>query len=132
MPNPLPLNAIFSIHPQYVDLILSGEKRFEFRRTAMRRDPACVFVYTTAPVRKIALAWDFVAPIIDSPGAIWRNCSDRAGIGMDDFFKYFQNRKRAIAYPIGKIRVFDPPLDPRIVEATFVPPQSFRYVNWEA
>lgn len=42
--------AIFSIHPQFADLILSGEKKFEFRRIPAKRDIDKILIYATAPV----------------------------------------------------------------------------------
>jgi len=47
------MNVLLSIKPKYVDLILNGEKKYEFRRKIFRNETNKVYVYCTSPVKKI-------------------------------------------------------------------------------
>ena len=46
------MNVLLSIKPKYVDLILNGEKKYEFRRKIFRNETNKVYVYCTSPVKK--------------------------------------------------------------------------------
>ena len=60
------MNALLSIKPEFVEKIFSGEKRFEFRKSAFRQDISCVIVYATSPVRRIVGEFE-VEEILQAP-----------------------------------------------------------------
>jgi len=42
-------DVIISINPQYVETIISGIKKFEFRKSIFRRDIRRIYIYETRP-----------------------------------------------------------------------------------
>ena len=46
-------NILLSIKPKYAELILNGKKTIELRKTQPKEDVEWVYLYATAPVKKI-------------------------------------------------------------------------------
>lgn len=44
---------LLSIHPKWAEKIYSGEKTIEWRKTLPKSDESIVYIYETAPVKKI-------------------------------------------------------------------------------
>ena len=42
-----------SINPEYVEKILSGTKKYEFRKSKCKREVSEIIIYSTAPVSKV-------------------------------------------------------------------------------
>src|SRR6476661_1086310 len=98
-----PIRALLSIRPQFVNAILRGEKRYEFRRTRFSRPVDIVVVYATMPVRRVVAEFMVVSVICDSPLLLWRLTHDAAGIEEQSFFRYFRGKKLGYAIEIGRV-----------------------------
>ena len=123
------MNVVLSLKPVYAEAILTGKKRYEFRRSIFKNPSVKrVYIYVTAPVGKIVGSFVIRNIIKDSPTAIWRRCKQQAGIPKKDFFEYFKGSKRAFAIQIGPVDHFDEPVDPHSVIEDFTAPQSFFYL----
>ena len=46
-------SILLSIKPEYAEKILSGEKRYEFRRKLCKREIDKIYIYATRPVQKV-------------------------------------------------------------------------------
>ena len=44
---------LISINPEHVAKILSGEKKFEYRTKAAKRDVDSLIIYETTPVKRV-------------------------------------------------------------------------------
>ncbi len=122
------MNVLLSIKPKYVEAILNGEKEYEFRKGIFKhRDVEKVYIYSTAPVKKIVGYFVIEDIIEDHPERIWERCQDKAGIGENEFFEYFGGREKGYAIKIEKMKVMERPIDPKNIDPDFVPPQSFKY-----
>ena len=44
---------LLSINPRYVEKILSGEKKYEFRTRIAKRKVDSILIYSTAPVKRV-------------------------------------------------------------------------------
>lgn len=73
------MNALLSIKPEFVEKIFSGEKRFEFRKSAFRQDISCVIVYATAPVCRIVGEFEVEDVLQASPSNFGRRQRTRPG-----------------------------------------------------
>lgn len=47
------MNVLLSIKPKYVDEILSGAKRYEFRRVIFRKSVETIYIYCNSSVKRI-------------------------------------------------------------------------------
>jgi predicted transcriptional regulator len=126
------MDVILSIKPKYVRSIIEGEKRYEFRKTIFKnRTINRVFIYSSAPVKRIVALFEISTILEDHPVALWDSVRDYAGIDDCEFFSYFAGRTRGYAIGIENVQEFDEPIDPRAAVPNFVPPQSYSYFNAE-
>lgn len=124
------MDVLLSIKPKYVRSILEGAKRYEFRKAIFRnRSVNRIFIYSSAPEKRIVARFEISRIIEDHPSALWDQTRDHAGINDAEFFSYFAGRSRGYAIGIENLKEFDTPIDPREEIPGFVPPQSYCYVD---
>ena len=124
------MDVILSIKPKYVDAILRGEKKYEFRKIIFKnKNIDYVYIYSSSPVKKIVALFNVGDIIEDSPKALWDRCKDLSGINDIDFFKYFTDNRKGFAIEIDNLEKLKTPIDPKKIMPGFVPPQSFCYVE---
>lgn len=118
-----------SIKPEYAEKILSGEKRFEFRKSIFRNERvSTVVIYATMPVGKVVGEFRVSSIIEDNPRVLWKRTSHAAGISEQYFNEYFAGRSRAYAIAVDLPKRYRRPIElSRFLERA-VPPQSFCYV----
>ena len=71
---------IMSIHPEYVNKIFSGEKKFEYRKIQPKGWIDTIVIYSTYPVSKIVGEVEFIGYYIGPPETIWRETKEFSGI----------------------------------------------------
>ena len=122
------MNVLLSIKPKFVESILNGEKRYEFRKVIFKKKSVeKVYIYSSSPVKKIVGTFIVGDIIEDHPKRIWEKCHKKSGIDEDQFFNYFNGRKIGFAIAIECLEPMEEPIDPRNLLPDFVPPQSFCY-----
>lgn len=123
-------DVLISIKPKYVEKILQGEKKFEFRKTIFKRENIRkVFIYSSAPVQKIVASFEIEEIFRGHPKEIWNSCKKGAGISEDAYFDYFADREYACSIQIKNLHRFQNPVSPYEHIPNFVPPQSYMFVN---
>lgn len=124
------MKILLSIKPQYVDKIVSGEKKYEFRKTIFKRKQVdTIVVYSSGKVGKLIGEIKFTTILCDTPLNIWNITKEKAGLSKGDFFDYFRNKE--IAHAI-KIESFEPYSHAISIQEKYPginPPQSFVYVE---
>jgi len=50
------MNVLLSIRPKYVEEIIKGNKRYEFRKSIFKKNVEEVWIYATSPTKKKMLA----------------------------------------------------------------------------
>jgi len=120
------MNILLSIKPEYASSILSGMKKYEFRRRLFRHNIERVYIYSG---KKIVGSFQIGSIIEGNPQAIWIKCKDYAGISKQDYFKYFEGSRKAYAIEIKNAKIFKEPINPYTVLRNFTPPQSFQYIQ---
>ncbi|MBM4241049.1 MAG: hypothetical protein FJ150_05250 [Euryarchaeota archaeon] len=128
------MKVLLSIKPKYVEEIINGNKKYEFRKTSFRRKDELeeIFIYSTSPVKKIVGYFKFKKIIEDHPKNLWKNFKEFSGIDEFEFFNYFKGKDNGFAIEIKELKLFNKPIDPGVLIPNFIPPQSFRYIekNW--
>ena len=74
------MNVILSIKPEFVEKILSGVKKYEYRKTAFKRPVSRVYIYSSSPVKRIVAEFMLETVLSDSPIKIWEKTKDFSGI----------------------------------------------------
>jgi predicted transcriptional regulator len=121
-------DLLMSILPVIGRRIMSGRKKYEYRRTIFRKSVSRVYLYLSSPERKITGYFMFRGFLEGTVREIWEATRDGAAASEAAYLEYFQNARRAFAIKIERFFPFDPPLDPWETPG-FLPPQSFRYVG---
>lgn len=123
--------VLLSVKPQFVDLITSGVKRFEYRRVLYRRsDIKRIVVYASSPVCRIVGEIEVGDLLTDTPESIWERTKDKAGVSREFFFSYFDGLPQAHAI---EIKAYHPYPSPKKLDDEYpsiAPPQSFCYL-WQ-
>jgi len=124
------MNVLLSIKPKYVEEIIEGNKRYEFRKVVFRDSRVrTAYIYSSSPEKRIVASFEIGDIIEDHPSNLWDMFSDMAGIDKEEFFRYFDGHERGFAIEIEKLNRFEHPIDPKKYIPGFVPPQSFCYVD---
>lgn len=120
------MKAILSIKPEFVEKIIKGEKKYEYRRKIFKKDVESVIIYASSPIKKVIgefIVEDILSYELD---LLWKLTHNRAGVSRDYFYKYFKNTQRGYAIKIKKVIHYDAPLDLKAFGMLF-PPQSYVY-----
>jgi predicted transcriptional regulator len=124
------MQILLSIKPEFAELILRGEKTYEFRRVVFRDESVrSALIYATKPIGKIVGKFDIAKVISGSPGAIWEKTKHRAGVTRTLFTAYFAGRRVAHALAVAKTTRFRTPVELKEVVPSGIAPQSFRYIK---
>lgn len=123
------MDVLMSIKPKFVREILLGKKCYEYRKAVPKRKFDRVYIYESAPTKKI-VAWFIVEQILkDYPDKIWSLTHEESGLSKDEFDNYFLGKEYAYALHIAELHVLDKPIDPIKIWTNFRAPQSFSYVE---
>lgn len=121
---------LLSIKPEYVDRILAGTKKYEYRKRLARSNSSVLLIYSTYPIMKVVAKVEILGTICAAPSTLWEQTKSNAGISRKKYREYFHGCKIACAYELGKVEIFDPPRDLSDYNVIFAP-QSFLYVDVE-
>ena len=97
--------AIISLKPQYVELILSGKKTVELRNRIVRMEPGTViWIYATRPVGGIVALAELDSVVHDTPAEIWVRYGREICIDRAHFDSYINNRESVSALILSSVR----------------------------
>ena len=123
-------SVLLSIKPQYVDAIVRGEKKYEFRKQIFKSTNVTkVYIYSSSPIQKIIGYFKLNSILTGHPEYIWQKCSKYGGIDEHDFFKYYEGKKKGYSLCIESLVLFDEAICPYGHFDAFTPPQSFMYFD---
>ena len=123
------MKILLSIKPEFAEKILTGKKRFEFRKVLFRNpNVQTVVIYATMPVGKVVGEFEVGGILSAGPKKLWLQTSEFAGIAHPYFKEYFDGREIGHAIKVGKVRRYKRPLDLTEVLPSGVAPQSFCYL----
>jgi len=123
------MKALLSIKPEFADKILSGDKRYEFRKVLFKRNVDTIVIYATMPVGKIIGEFKVEDILQDKPASLWDRTKEYSGITQDFFNQYFKGKSKAFAIQIKSPSRYREPFDLKKLLLHGVPPQSFCYLN---
>lgn len=124
------MKILLSIKPEFVEEIFSGRKKFEYRKVIFtNKKVTSVIVYSTMPIGKIVGEFTIEDILVDDPQSIWRKTKLFSGITKRFFDEYFTGKNQAYAIKVGTLLPYNTPIDPYERWESFIPPQSFRYVD---
>jgi len=122
------MNVLLSIKPKYVEKIIAGTKKYEFRRSIFKKYVENIYIYESAPHQRIIGFFPFQGFIFDTTDNLWDKCNISGGVSKEEFYAYFQEKKFGYAIIINSLKTLDVPINPFETIPNFTPPQSFIYL----
>ena len=119
---------LLSINPQYVQSILQGEKLYEYRKFRCRNDVDKIIIYATAPWKQVIAEAEIAYIVEDEVLNVWNKTKDYSGISYKFFRDYYRGKKKAVAYRLKNLLVYDTPLTLEDIGVSCAP-QSYRYID---
>lgn len=123
------MKAVLSIKPEFVDKILKGEKKFEYRKKIFKQEIESVVIYSSKPIGKLVGEFKVKNIIHDDKNIVWNKTNNLSGISYKFFNEYFNNHDKAYALEIEDLIVYEEPMDPKKLIYNFKAPQSFCYIK---
>ena len=124
-----------SIHPRFVEKILSGEKTIELRRRRPRSVAGdWIAIYATTPERRLRGIARITEVRVGGVRDMWAEARLQAGVTKSEYESYFSDCDRAVGIVLADPLSFAEPVSlERLRELwpNFQPPQGFRYLNDE-
>lgn len=118
----LPIKSI------YLKEIISGRKKYEYRKRLCIADIQTIYFYETAPVKLVTATAKVLGKIRKDKENLWCLTCKNAGIEKKYYLQYFAGQTEASAYVLGKITVLPKPFT--LEELGILnPPQSFMYLK---
>ncbi len=119
---------LLSVNPEHVENILNGSKKYEFRKNRCKREVSSIVIYSTSPQSRVVAEVKVEDIIEGNVLEVWRQTSKFAGISFKFFQSYYRGKKKAVAYKLGAIRIFE---QPKLLSDYGVTcaPQSFVYID---
>ena len=104
-------SILLSINPEYVEKIMNGSKKFEYRKRECKRKIDRIVMYSTAPVKKIIGEAEVEKVLVDSLEKIWKITKDFSGIDKIFFDSYYRDKDYAVVYQLKNIVEYASPRD---------------------
>ncbi|HHD15651.1 MAG TPA: hypothetical protein ENK47_02975, partial [Euryarchaeota archaeon] len=121
------MNVLLSMKPQYVEKVLSGEKKYEFRKRIWKKNVDRVFIYATSPVKRIVASFVPGEIVEGAPEDLWNRFKEESGVPEIEFRDYYSNSTSGFAIEINDIKEFQETIDPIKMINTFHPTVDFLY-----
>ncbi len=119
---------LLSINPEFVESILNGTKLFEYRKFRCREDVDKIIIYATAPQKQVVAEAEIEYIIEDDVLNVWRQTKQHSGITYSFFRKYYRGKKKAVAYRLKNVVLYDEPLSLADIGVSYAP-QSYCYLS---
>ena len=97
---------LMSIKPEYAERIISGTKKYEYRKRLAKEDVSLMYIYCTFPLMKVVASVNIVGRLSASPTDLWEITKDAAGISELKYSDYFGGCEIAYAYELGEVNIF--------------------------
>jgi len=122
------MKILLSIKPEFVQKIISGEKKVEYRKRIFKQPVDTVVVYSTMPVGKIIGEFKIENILSNSPNELWEETHEFSGINKLFFDKYFKNKDLGYAIQFNDFVEYPIPLNLSDLKQGLSAPQSFVYL----
>ena len=125
------MKALLSIKPEFVEEIIEGRKKFEYRKKLFKRsDISSIVVYATKPYGKVVGEFEIGTILEENIDKLWSDTKHLSGISEEFFYEYFKDRDSGFAIQIKMFKEYKKHLDLSEFDSTIkAAPQSFCYIK---
>ena len=125
------MKALLSIKPEFVEEIIEGRKKFEYRKKVFKRsDISSIVVYATKPYGKVVGEFEIETILEENIDKLWSDTKHLSGISEEFFYEYFKDRDSGFAIQIKRFKEYKKHLELSEFDSTIkAAPQSFCYIR---
>ena len=122
------MKVLLSIKPKYAELILDGEKKYEFRR-AIFKNPSVkkVVIYASSPISKIIGEFEIDDILSLKLTELWEHTMMHSGIDKDFYDSYFTGKDIGHAIKVKSVKRYAKHKELSDFNINYAP-QSFAYL----
>jgi predicted transcriptional regulator len=123
------MKVLLSIKPEYAEKILSGSKKYEFRRSIFKNQSITkVVIYASSPIQKVVGEFDIERIITLDLNELWESTKYHSGINKEFYDTYFYGKKIGHAIKVKKAKRYRNHQELKDFNI-YYPPQSFCYLG---
>lgn len=122
------MKALLAIKPEFVKKILSGIKKYEYRKVIFTKKVNKVIIYASSPISKVVGEFIIDSIVKGKPNKVWEETKNYAGITESYFKDYFKGKDTAYAIKIKDCCKYSKPLSLKEIGVQYAP-QSFSYLK---
>lgn len=124
---------LLSVHPYFVEEVLTGRKTVELRKRAPKCQPGdWIAVYSTTPEKQLVGLVEIESITIGEPKRLWHIIGAKSGVTHLQYNQYFADARLAVGIAIGNPKRLEKPVSLDVLRKEwpgFHPPQSFIYLS---
>jgi predicted transcriptional regulator len=122
------MKVLLSIKPKYAELILDGEKKYEFRR-AIFKNPSVkkVVIYASSPISKVIGEFEIDDILSLKLSELWKHTMEYSGIDKDFYDSYFSGKDIGHAIKVKSVKRYAKHKELSEFNINYAP-QSFAYL----
>jgi len=122
------MKVLLSIKPKYAELILEGEKKYEFRR-AIFKNPSVkkVVIYASSPISKVVGEFEIEDILSLKLSELWKHTMEHSGIDKDFYDSYFSGKDIGHAIKVKSVKRYKKHKELKEFDINYAP-QSFAYI----
>jgi predicted transcriptional regulator len=122
------MKVLLSIKPKYAELILSGEKKYEFRREIFKKSGVRkIVIYASSPVSKVIGEFEIDDILSFDIAELWLLTMEYAGIDKGFYDSYFSGKEVGHAIKVKNAKKYSKHKELREFNIKCAP-QSFAYI----
>lgn len=123
-------SVLISIHPKYVNKILDGSKRVEFRRVWATQKISHLVIYSTSPEMKVVATVEIADVLQESQRNLWEAAKKYGGgLTRKELRAYFSGLSKGYALVLDKVKPLVKPLTLAELGNGIRAPQSYAYLT---
>lgn len=119
---------LLPIKPPYIEQILHGEKKYEYRKRLCKKEINKIYLYATNPVKKVVGEVTVISKLETDKETLWKITKQYSGVSYEEYCDYFSAKNMACAYQLGEIIKYNEPKPLTDYGIDFCP-QSFLYID---
>ena len=122
---------MISLRPEYYEQVISGSKKYEYRKNTFVRVPVNAFIYVTSTVMEVSCCVSLGEPIIGLPDEIAKIKESEVAGSYQMMMDWLVGCETATALPIEEVNPFAPVALSELRRAIpeFQPPQGLIYLD---
>jgi predicted transcriptional regulator/ribosomal protein S18 acetylase RimI-like enzyme len=116
---------LFSLKPQFADLVINGKKQVEFRRRfSSTMQGSLAYFYVSSPVKRIMFSSILSKVHHCDVNYLWKQFCSIGGVSKKDYFSYFTGTNNGYAIELDNVKALSKMLSLDYIRNTYMP--SFR------